>query len=121
MSLELEEYYKQMGYNEDPWESVECRTVDPEMWWRWQELRQTPAKEHLVEVELALTICNRCPLRLECLNLGLRGEDLYHGIWGGLFPGERIALLRTPSSGYERRQVLRARTLRKQLDVRLSN
>lgn len=42
------------------------------------------------QVEQAKRICRQCPLRTGCLKLGLTDP---HGIWGGLTPAERRALL----------------------------
>lgn len=39
----------------------------------------------------AANICERCPVRQECLNVALEGKELW-GIWGGLYPAERARL-----------------------------
>jgi len=41
----------------------------------------------------AIEICNKCPIRTNCLNEGLKDENLDYGIWGGLLPGERIVMV----------------------------
>jgi len=41
----------------------------------------------------AIELCNKCPIRTNCLNEGLKDENLDYGIWGGLLPGERILMV----------------------------
>jgi hypothetical protein len=45
------------------------------------------------EIELAKTICRRCPLNTECANYGIKADEAY-GIYGGLTPEERRQLKR---------------------------
>jgi hypothetical protein len=42
------------------------------------------------EVDLALAICKSCDKKAECLNEGMRPENINYGIWGGLMAGERL-------------------------------
>lgn len=60
-----------------------CAGYDPEMWFP-DTRRPGPVAE-------AKAICAGCPVRAECLHAGL-GEEF--GIWGGLTPSERGAMLR---------------------------
>lgn len=41
---------------------------------------------------LALSLCNSCPVKDECLEFAINNECDY-GIFGGLFPEERKALV----------------------------
>lgn len=43
-------------------------------------------------VNLAVSMCNRCPVKTECLVEGMRLENIEHGIWGGMLAGERILM-----------------------------
>ena len=36
----------------------------------------------------AKSICNRCPVRTQCLNFAIENREA-HGIWGGKSPWER--------------------------------
>lgn len=40
------------------------------------------------ETKAAKTICNRCPIKVECLTYALEAGEAF-GIWGGLLPSER--------------------------------
>ncbi|MGX7681442.1 WhiB family transcriptional regulator [Jatrophihabitans sp. DSM 45814] len=59
-----------------------CRDVDPET------LFVAGAAQHE-----AKTICNRCPVRLECLADALDSRAEF-GVWGGMTERERRQLLR---------------------------
>ena len=48
-----------------------------------------PARQ--TRTEIARGICNRCPVRNECLATALANQEPY-GIWGGYTPAERYAL-----------------------------
>ena len=50
-------------------------------------------------VSAALALCESCPVKRECLLVGLSGADLMHGIRGGLFPIERMDLINPPGYG----------------------
>lgn len=63
-----------------------CRSEDPELFFP-----RGATGEHLVQAERAKRVCERCPVRLRCLEdaLAHRAQD---GVWGGLDQGERRAL-----------------------------
>jgi len=44
------------------------------------------------EVSLALAICKSCDKKVECLEEGMRPENINYGIWGGLMAGERLLI-----------------------------
>jgi WhiB family transcriptional regulator, redox-sensing transcriptional regulator len=45
------------------------------------------------EAAAALSVCARCPVRTECLELSLRNWKVgQHGVWGGTVPPERQEL-----------------------------
>lgn len=85
---------RERSTNHDGWESVECRTMDPDMW--FMDTLETKGVNFTADVinslKVALNTCNACPMRMECLQLGLNEEDLHYGIWGGYLPGERLAM-----------------------------
>ena len=39
---------------------------------------------------VALSICKGCPAKDNCLEIGMRGHQLYFGIYGGTMAGERL-------------------------------
>lgn len=59
-----------------------CRTVDPETFF---PLPTEPA-------DMALALCNACPVQAECLRTALEAGDC-EGVWGGTTPRERRAML----------------------------
>ena len=68
---------------------------NPDLWYPEQpQGRPSNAKRKQLaeQVMLALAICQECPVRQQCLDEGMRPENLDYGIWGGLMAGERIVL-----------------------------
>lgn len=120
MSTNLEDYYAILADpNADKWDSVECRQNDPEMWWIADEIHGQMNVDELRRVRMALTICNRCPMKLECLELGMKSEHIRWGIWGGLFAGERLTLAKQNKYGADRRLILKGTSLRRRTGVPL--
>jgi hypothetical protein len=46
----------------------------------------------------ALEICSGCPRKKECLEEGMRKENLPYGIWGGVLASDRVIIsgVKTP-------------------------
>lgn len=67
------------------YKSALCAQTDPELFFpeTWQ---------NSTVIANAKAICNNCPVRLECLQEALT-KDYNDGIWGGMTPAERYALL----------------------------
>ncbi|MFL6144918.1 MAG: WhiB family transcriptional regulator [Labedaea sp.] len=42
----------------------------------------------------AKAVCLMCPVHVACVAYALEHGELHHGVWGGLSPRERRALLR---------------------------
>ena len=68
-----------------------CRTLDPDVFFSSDSFEHKQDKEER-EIQ-AKAVCARCDVRAECLDYALRAGERY-GIWGGLAPQERRALLR---------------------------
>ena len=62
------------------WGAAECRTVDPELFF--------PIGEGDGRKRAAVSVCSRCDVRAECLELAMDDPSL-QGIWGGTDEGER--------------------------------
>jgi hypothetical protein len=99
------------------WDRANCAgTQEPDAWF---PNMQYMTNEDLVITEMALRICDRCEIKTECLIVGMEEEELRHGIWGGLLPGERIEL-KVKNSGRrlwttERTQIQSARIVRERM------
>jgi hypothetical protein len=66
---------------------------NPDLWFPEQpQGRPSDSKRKLLasKVMLALSICDDCPVKAECLVEGMKPENIEHGIWGGMLAGERI-------------------------------
>lgn len=83
-------------------ESAACRQHDPEAWFPMS----TPGRSNVQraaelarKTDEAVAICLRCPVRRKCLTTALEherthGTESIHGIYGGLGPDQRAALIR---------------------------
>ena len=61
-------------------------------------------KQRVENILEAIAICNKCPIRTDCLSEGMKENNLDYGIWGGTLPGERIAMADTAKASRERIQ-----------------
>jgi WhiB family redox-sensing transcriptional regulator len=61
-----------------------CTETDPELWF--------PELDSLWRVAQAKKICEKCPVKVECLEYALVNK-FKDGIWGGLSPTERHRLM----------------------------
>ena len=82
----------------DGWQTQAlCAQSDPELW--FPENHQAPGT--------ALTVCNRCPVRAYCLELGW---DEPYGVWGGYTATSRETMRRwhRDKAPKERRAIIRS-------------
>lgn len=70
-----------------PDSEIPCR-ADPAAWW--------PDRKgvHSVDTLAAVSACHGCPARDACLAYALAADER-EGVWGGLLPDERRAMVRT--------------------------
>ena len=105
--------------NDALWETVECRQSDPDLW--FSDTLEGKGVQFTEEIfnglKIALETCNRCPLRVECLQMGLTEEDKRWGIWGGYMAGERQAMLGENRTRDHQIAMERARYIRKNTGV----
>lgn len=67
---------------------------NPDQWFREFPANASDETKHrvLVDIKNAKRICETCPVSLQCRTEGMKPENLYHGIWGELFAGERLMM-----------------------------
>lgn len=76
----------------DLWFAGEVELADGEVWLNTRD--QTRRVNLEVDKAItALSICKSCPAKEDCLELGMRGAQMYFGIYGGTMPGERLIKL----------------------------
>lgn len=73
-------------------EHAVCRGLDPDIFFFGIDNRYR--KPNIRKIERARTICNQCPVRTECLQAALDGDE--YGFWGGTTDNERRTMRRTP-------------------------
>lgn len=71
-------------------------------------------KEYMITRTLkALAICDKCPIKFDCLDEGMRPENLDNGVWGGMMAGERLIMADAPvKSHYRSNKILFANKVR---------
>ena len=96
---------------ESIWIDANCASdVDPDAWF----LDYNIDNGDLPRLLRAITLCESCPVRKECLQVGLTDADLNEGIRGGLFPAERIMMRFTSN----RRGVVHRSKIKTALELR---
>ena len=80
---------------EDWRERAACRDVDPELFYPVSETDDGPAK----------AICDRCPVRPQCLNRAIETGEAF-GVWGGTNPRERKKIRERRATEKRRRSIL---------------
>lgn len=66
---------------------------DPDLWWYdWKQFADE-VELQVLRITEALTLCDECPVKAECLKQGMEDENIGHkGIWGGMLMSERVQL-----------------------------
>jgi hypothetical protein len=73
-----------------------CRQTDPNLFFP-----EGHGAAITIQTEQAKSVCNRCPVRLRCLDWAL-DTGQYVGVWGGLSEGERRGLTRSRETAFVR-------------------
>lgn len=92
-----------------------CHTSDdPDLWFS-EEIevigrRGGPTndeKEYMIKRTLtALSICDKCPIKSDCLTEGMRLENLNYGVWGGTMAGERLVMAGAMTKAHDKQNKL---------------
>lgn len=69
--------------NPDLWFSTDLNVGRP-------SLKKTKEETKIMDTLEAIKICSHCPVSQECLEQGMKPENLEYGVWGGTLPGERM-------------------------------
>jgi WhiB family redox-sensing transcriptional regulator len=62
-----------------------------------------PHDKDNIGIQVARDVCNRCPVRTQCLEEALNRKELF-GVWGGLTTDERQGLRRLARAAARRRK-----------------
>jgi hypothetical protein len=75
-----------------------CTSSDPNLWCyerihKNDKARREEFEEQVLRLMVAIDYCNQCPVRKQCLQMGLQKENMVGGVvYGGLLYSERVAL-----------------------------
>ncbi|MGH9069896.1 MAG: WhiB family transcriptional regulator [Acidimicrobiales bacterium] len=79
------------GAQSETWQDrAECKGQQSSMFYPPMSFERRDVK--LAREATAKAICERCPVRRDCLDYAIQIREP-HGIWGGLSEGERRALI----------------------------
>ena len=103
---------------------------DPDLWFAGEvdltdpsSSVNTNSQATKLEVEKAikaLYICDNCPAKDNCLELGKRGEQIYFGIYGGTMAGERLLMVgRSMKNSTNKNKLAFARKVRRLMGERI--
>ncbi|HEY8452346.1 MAG: WhiB family transcriptional regulator [Micromonosporaceae bacterium] len=76
-------------------DALPCRNFDPDLWFS-----ESPA-----ELELAKSLCRKCPLRVECLAGAVERQEPW-GVWGGEIFERGVVVPRKRPRGRPRKEDL---------------
>lgn len=69
--------------------------ANPDAWYP-EVGRGQPGRNRMLplvkEANRAIALCYSCPKQEECLDEGMKPENLAFGIWGGILAGERVIM-----------------------------
>ena len=68
----------------------ECTEMDPDYW--FADEHDEEEKHGRSEQAIARTVCNRCPLKLDCFQYAIENK-IMEGVWGASVPQQRQAYL----------------------------
>ena len=90
-ALDAIKLFAHMNHDGSLWDNAACAGSEFPDWW-YPETGNSVSNEDVEITSMALNVCDHCPIRMQCLEVGMQGNDLRWGIWGGLLSGERLAL-----------------------------
>ena len=70
-----------------------CSKYDPDLWFQEMPVgfaSQRKMQELSNNINTAIKICGTCPIKAQCLEEGMKEENIAYGIWGGFMAGERL-------------------------------
>ena len=105
-------------YGGSIWERAACgQSADPDAWFVDQA---NADPEDLWRLKAALRVCENCPIKDKCLEVGLTDNEIEWGVWGGMLPGERLVERYAGTDKYIGREITKkinaAATLRTRID-----
>lgn len=91
-------------------DALPCRNFDPDLWFS-----DSPA-----DLELAKSLCDGCPLRLECLAGAVERQEPW-GVWGGeIFEHGRVVARKRPRGRPRKEDLARDAQLRTEAAARVA-
>jgi len=91
-TIDAQKLFRHTTLDGSLWEGALCASSQfPDRWYPEMRGNAIPDEE-IMSINMALQICDACPIRQQCLEIGMQEIDVRYGIWGGMLAGERLAL-----------------------------
>ena len=90
-AIDAQKLFAHLTLDGSLWDNALCAGAKYPDWW-YPATTNHITYEEIGMASMALEICDACPIREQCLEVGMQEEDIHYGIWGGLLTGERLAL-----------------------------
>ena len=112
-------------YQDTEWmKNARCNGYpDPDLWHYESSHMKDERELSAWRIAEAKLICGECPVKAQCLEMGLQEENLitYNlidgSIWGGLMLGERLNIRDKVFTPTYRRELSLLRTVKKKMDI----
>ena len=90
-AIDAQKLFAHLTHDGSLWDNALCAGSEYPNWW-FPEVGNAITNEEIIITGMALEICDACPIRDQCLEVGMQDDDIRFGIWGGMLAGERLAL-----------------------------
>jgi WhiB family redox-sensing transcriptional regulator len=90
-AIDAQKLFAHLTHDGSLWDGALCAGSEYPNWW-FPEVGNAITNEEIIITGMALEICDACPIRDQCLEVGMQDDDIRFGIWGGMLAGERLAL-----------------------------
>ena len=93
------ETFYELAARQNP--QVECLEANPDIF--FADEHDEDEQYGKSEQAIAVTICNRCPIKRQCADYAMRTNQ-EHGVWGGMLPVQRRVYMAKRASGIKERE-----------------
>lgn len=90
-AIDAQRLFAHLTHDGSLWDNALCAGATYPDWW-YPATTNHITLDEIATAGMALEICSACPIKEQCLEVGMQDDDIRYGIWGGLLSGERLAL-----------------------------
>jgi hypothetical protein len=90
-AIDAQKLFAHLTHEGSLWDNALCTGATYPDWW-YPATTNHITLDEIATAGMALEICKACPIREQCLEVGMQDDEIRWGIWGGMLAGERLAL-----------------------------